>query len=167
VVIALATMPSFTAQKPPREHVRFELKAASKASGTIHWSISNQSAGAIFVYDFFLWGPALKVEDRANQVVFDTTPTEISKSCGPNHLAPVVLVVIGPGRTIQGDFSDDALRKVKADSVSMRIAVGGDPYSVVDEVRRLDSSRRCDEDPYNAIVRWGTIVESNPIRPTE
>jgi hypothetical protein len=44
----------------------------------------------------------------------------------------------------------------------MRIAVGADPYSVVEEAKRFMSSQ-CKHSPNDAIVRWGVLLESNAV----
>jgi hypothetical protein len=45
----------------------------------------------------------------------------------------------------------------------MRIAIFNDPYKVVAESKRFYNSR-CKHSPYDAIVREGTIVESNIVQ---
>jgi hypothetical protein len=72
-------------------------------------------------------------------------------------------LVVAPGRTIHGDFIDSRLELAPKTNVSMRIAIFGDPYTVVEEAKKFfDSS--CKHSPYDALVREGTIVESNTVQ---
>ena len=71
--------------------------------------------------------------------------------------------MVGPHRSIEGDFTDGDVKDLAGKLVSIRIAVGADPYSVVDEAKRFANSG-CQHSPWDAIVRWGTILESNSIR---
>jgi len=115
------------------------------------------------VYDFFLWGPALSVDHSAQKTIFNTTPLVEQASCPPNRFPPVLLLVIGPGRSISGELQDDRLKTLTGRTVSLRIAAGLDAYTVLDEAKKFFDSD-CKHSPYDAIVRWGTIVESNAVR---
>jgi hypothetical protein len=130
-------------------------------SSLLHWKITNKLDVAVYVYDFFLWGPAYHVEQAGDRVTIETTPVKETQACPPNRFPPVLLLVIGPNRTIAGDFSDPVLN-LKDKTVSLKISVGGDPYSVVEEAKQFANSK-CKHSPYDAIVRWGAIVESNTL----
>ncbi len=115
---------------------------------------------AVYVYDFYLWGPAYHVSATPDKTIIETTPLTEIRSCPPYRFPPVLLLLVGPGRTIEGDFTDPEVRIVSGKPVSLQIAVGTNPYSVVAEAKRFYSSK-CEHNPYDAIVRWGTILESN------
>jgi hypothetical protein len=145
--------------KPAPNTVEFVVTSASSADGAIRWAITNHSDGAVFVYDFFLWGPALSVDSAPEKTTFNTTPVVEQASCGPNRFPPVLLLVVAPGRTITGELKDQRITPLSGKAVSARIAVGLDAYSVVREAKRFMESN-CKHSPYDAIVRWGRIVES-------
>ena len=148
--------------KPRPDSVSVALTSAS-AEGTLHWAITNHDKVAVYVYDFFLWGPALSVDHSPEKTTFNTTPVVEQPSCPPNRVAPVLLLVVAPGRTITGELQDDRLQQLAGKAVSLRIAVGSDPYTVVDEAKRFFDSN-CKQSPYDAIVRWGTIIESKAVK---
>ena len=149
--------------KPRPDSVSVAVTSAFSAQGALHWAITNHNDVAVFIYDFFLWGPALSVDRSAEKTTFNTTPVIEQPSCPPNRVAPVLLLVVAPGRTISGDLQDDRLEQLAGKAVSVTIAVGSDPYAVVDEAKRfLDSD--CKHSPYDAIVRWGTIIESKTVK---
>jgi hypothetical protein len=160
----LATNPAGTAAqeitKPKSDSARVVVTEASSKHGVLRWKITNQNELAVFVYDFFLWGPALSVELLPEKTVFSTTPLAEQATCPPNRVAPVLLLVVGPGRSITGELQDERLRVLNGKAVSLRIAAGLDAYSVVDEAKRFFNSD-CKHSPYDAIVRWGTIIESD------
>lgn len=150
------------AQKPNARDVQFEVKPDPSGKALLSWSITNNSKLAVYVYDFFLWGPTAWVERSDNRIVLSTTPTKEEATCPPNRFPPVLLLVVAPGRTIHGDFVDSQLKVPPNADLSMRIAVGDNPYTVVDEAKRFANSN-CKHSPYDAIVRWGTIIDSNSI----
>ena len=115
----------------------------------------------MFVYDFYLWGPALHVDTKADEVVVETAPVTEVRSCPPNRFPPVLLLVIAPGRTIEGDYTDSELEITGEEARLTSVAVGTKPYSVVAEAKRFYNSR-CEHNPYDAIVRWGTILWKVP-----
>jgi hypothetical protein len=127
------------------------------------WRIRNDLDTAVFVYDFFLWGPALHINETADKVVFETAPVSELRSCPPNRFPPVLLLVIGPGRTIEGDFLDSAVESTRGKPISLQISVGSEPYSVVSQAKRFYNSN-CQHNPYDAIVQWGTLIESAPTK---
>jgi hypothetical protein len=131
--------------------------------GQLHWRISNGSKSSVFVYSFFLYGPALGREHRNEKEVFDTTPTSLDKGT-VYHFPPVLLLMVPAGDYREGDFRDPELREVMGRSVSLKIGVGSDPYSVVDEAKRLRQSKKSTDNPYNAIFEWSTIIESNVVQ---
>lgn len=143
--------------------VHLEITKATQRDSLFHWKITNDLDTAVYAYDFYLWGPAYHVERSGNRLVIETTPISEEASCPPNRFPPVLLLVIGPHRTIEGDFSDSEIRETAGKIVTLRIAVGADPYSVVAEAKKFMSSG-CTHNPYDAIVRWGTILESNTLQ---
>jgi hypothetical protein len=74
----------------------------------------------------------------------------------------VLLLVVRGGGTVEGDFSDPEIKEVRGKEVTLKIAVGSEPNSVVEEAKRFASSN-CAHSPYDAIVNWGTILESTHI----
>lgn len=146
-----------------RSGVTIEIAKPRTQGAILRWKITNRLEVAVYVYDFYLWGPAYHA-DREDEVVrIDTTPVKELRSCPPNRFPPVLLLVVGPKRTIEGEFEDPALPDLKWRTVVFRVAVGTNPYSVVEEAKRFANSR-CQFSPYDAIVRWGTLLESNRLR---
>ena len=133
------------------------------ADGSLfHWKITNKLDVAVYVYDFYLWGPAYHVERVGDRVTIASAPVAEMAACPPNRFPPVLLLVIGPHRTVEGDFSDPELN-LKGKTVSLKISVGENPYSVVEKAKQFANSK-CQHSPYDAIVQWGAIIESNAIR---
>ncbi|HEX3154956.1 MAG TPA: hypothetical protein VHV32_10040 [Candidatus Angelobacter sp.] len=177
VLVLLALLPmSHSAAQPPHtpriNQVQVEITKASRKEASVHWKITNNSEVAVYVYDVFLWGPAYRTESQqqTDKIVIDTAPVMEEPSCPPNRFPPVLLLMVGKGRSIEGDLTDDAIKDIKAKNVSLRISVGPEPNTVVSEAKRFFNSG-CTHNPYDAIVRWGTILESNTIQlssgPTE
>jgi hypothetical protein len=152
-----------TAQTPKGTDVRLEIQPDPTGKALVNWSITNNSTRAVYVYDFFLWGPAPWNERSENKIVLGTAPSREEATCPPNRVAPILLLVVAPGRTIHGDFVDSGLTLVPKTNLAMRIAVFGDPYKVSEEAKRFADSN-CKHSPYDAIVREGKIVESNSIQ---
>jgi hypothetical protein len=145
-------------------NVELEIGNVSTASGSLHWKIRNRSDVEVYVYDVFLLGPAFEVQRQASAVTFSTAPTRMLASCPPNRFLPVLLMVVRPCGTIEGIFSDSELKKLApGTTVSMQVSVGPDPYSVAAEWQQFLNSN-CEHSPYDAIVRWGTTIESNAVR---
>jgi hypothetical protein len=142
--------------------VSLEIARPVGEGSLLNWKISNKLDVAVYVYDFYLWGPAYHIEQAADRVVIETAPIAERPGCPPNRFPPVLLLVIGPHRTIEGAFADPELN-LKGKTTSLRISVGDDPYSVVEAAKRFSKSK-CKHSPYDAIVRWGTVIESNAIR---
>jgi hypothetical protein len=149
--------------KPRPDSVNVAVTSAFSAEGALHWAITNHNDVAVFVYDFFLWGPAFSVDHSPEKTAFNTTPVVEQPSCPPTRVAPVLLLVVAPGRTITGELQDDRIGQLAGKAVSITIAVGSDPYTVVDEAKRFFDSD-CKHSPYDAIVRWGTIIESTKVK---
>ena len=162
VLLCLLSL-NVVAQKPKSTDVSLEIQPNSTGKALVNWSITNNTKLAIYVYDFFLWGPAEWDEVKGDVTILGTAPSREESTCPPNRVAPVLLLVIAPGRTIHGDFIDDRLKLGPKAKVAMRIAIFSDPYKVVEESKRFYESR-CQHSPYDAIVREGTIVESNVVR---
>jgi hypothetical protein len=142
--------------------VSVEIAKANRKDALIHWKITNTLDVAVYVYDFYLWGPAYHIARVGDRVTIETTPIIEQRSCPPDRFPPVLLLVIGPKRAIDGDFSDPQFKSPDQKLISLRIAVVSDPYSVVKEAERFSSSH-CQHSPYDAIVRWGTIIDSNTV----
>ena len=154
---------SIAAQKPKITDARLEIQPDPTGRTLVNWSITNRTDLAIYVYDFFLWGPAPWNDEKGDVTILGTAPSKEQHTCPPNRNVPVLLLVIAPGRTIHGDFLDDRLRLAPKSKVAMRIAIFSEPYTVAEEQKRfLDS--KCEHSPNDAIVREGTIVESNVVQ---
>jgi hypothetical protein len=163
IVTLLCVLPlQAVGQEPNPQDVQLAIKADPKGRSVLTWSITNNSKLAVYVYDFYLWGSAAWVERTGNRIMLSTAPTKEEATCPPNRFPPVLLLVIAPGRTIHGEFADSELKVPPTAAVSMRIAVGSDPYSVVAEAKRFADSN-CKHSPYDAIVRWGAMIESNTV----
>src|SRR5579859_5900671 len=130
VLLCLLSL-SGSAQKPKATDVSFEIQSDPTGTVLVKWSITNNSKLALYVYDFFLWGPGAWNEEKENRTVLGTAPSREEPSCPPYRVAPVLLLVVAPGRTIHGDFIDSQLKIVPKSIVSMRIAIFKDPYTVV------------------------------------
>jgi hypothetical protein len=162
VLLCLLSL-SAAAQKPKATDVRFEIQPDPTGKVLVNWSITNNSKLAVYVYDFFLWGPGQWNEQSENRTVLGTAPSREEPTCPPNRVAPVLLLVVAPGRTIHGDFIDSRLELVPKTNVSMRIAIFSDPYTVVEKAKSFADSG-CKHSPYDALVQEGTIVESNAVQ---
>jgi hypothetical protein len=166
VLFLIAVLPSeaWVSGKVPPSQVRITVTNSPKKDVLLHWAITNESDIGVFVYDFFLWGPAYEVERNGDKVILNTTPVKEMGGCGLDRLPPILLLVVAPHRTIEGDFLDTELKGVAGKLASMRIAVGPEPFSVVKQAKRFYSDKECRHTPYDAIVQWGTILESNTIQ---
>jgi hypothetical protein len=143
--------------------IQLEISAPKEPDSLLDWKISNSGSLRVYVYDFYLWGPAFRLEKGAGTVRIETAPVREKPGCAPNRFPPVLLLGIEPGRSIRGDFKDTDIDLHPGDTVIFTIAVGTDPYSAEAMVKRFYLSN-CKHNPYDAIVRWGTIVDSNPLR---
>jgi hypothetical protein len=161
LLLALTLLVGANAQSKSslRENVRLELNRPTQDGALVHWKITNNLDVAVYVYNFYLWGPAYRVETQQNRVIIETAPVAEQSSCPPNRFPPVLLLPVGPHRTVEGDFID-ANVNAYGKAILMKAAVGSDPYSVVAEAKRFFNSK-CQHSPYDAIVRWGAILESN------
>jgi hypothetical protein len=142
--------------------LKLEITRFSKQTGTLHWKLTNQSKSGVFVYDFFLLGGAFEIERSPGKLIFDTSPIRKEASCPPNRTIPVLLLLLPPGGVMEGDFVEPQLRQVKHEQISLKIAAGSEPYTVVDEAKRYYDSD-CAHSPYDAVVDWATYIESNSI----
>ena len=164
IIILLALSTGHSANKPPDvSKVRFEVTRVSKRGGVLHWKIVNNSDDEIYIYNFYLLGPAYNIEQTPGRVIFDTAPIVRVASCPPNRVAPVLLLGIRSGGMIEGDFSDPEIKKAGGKKVSLKISVGSEPDTVVAETKRFFDSD-CAHSPYDAIVNWGTLLESTRIK---
>jgi hypothetical protein len=148
---------------PDSSKIRLEIIRASQKAGTMHWRLRNGSDAGIYVYNFFLLGPAYSVERGNGKLIFDTTPTKLEDGCAPNRVAPLLLLFVRSGGVIEGDFVDTKIASAGANAVSLKIAVGSEPNSVVEEEKRIYNKTGCGGSPYNAVVNWATFVESNVV----
>ncbi|WP_348261044.1 hypothetical protein P8935_14670 [Telmatobacter sp. DSM 110680] len=164
IAICLCVLPlSVAAQKPKPTDVQLQIQRTSTASAIVDWSITNNTKFAMYVYDFFLLGPAPWNDQEGDVSILGTAPMRQEKGCPPNRVVPVLLLALPPGRTIRGDFVDDRMNLDPKAKVAMRIAIFNDPYKVVEDAKRFLSSH-CEHSPYDAIVLDGTIVQSNIVQ---
>ncbi len=164
VLLLMASRGPATRRPPEVVKVRFEITRLSKDEGLLHWKIRNSSDDGIYVYNFFLLGPAYNVERSAGKLIFDTSPIVRVASCPPNRLAPLLLLFVRSGGVIEGDFVDEEIKRSAAgDEVSLKIAVGSEPDSLVEAAKRFYNSD-CKHSPYDAIIDWATFLESTPAK---
>lgn len=163
VVLLLVFSNAYGATKPPDiSKIRFEVTRFSKRAGLLHWKITNNSGDGVYIYNFFLLGGAYNIEHSRGKLVFDTSPIVRVPSCPPNRVAPLLLLFVRAGGVIEGDFVDAEVKKAGGNEVSLKIAVGSEPNTVVEEAKRYYNSD-CEHSPYDAIVNWATFLESTPI----
>lgn len=164
VVLLLVSASGYSAPPPPNvSKVRFEITRFTKTAGLLHWKISNNSEDGVYIYSFFLLGAAYNIERSQGSLIFDTAPIVRVSSCPPNRVAPLLLLFVRSGGVIEGDFQDAEVKKAGGKEVSLKIAVGPEPYTVVEEAKRFYNSN-CAHSPYDAIVNWATFLESTRIR---
>jgi hypothetical protein len=147
----------------PADKVHLELMRVAKNTGQLHWKITNDSTEGVYVYNFFMLGPAYNIERSPGKLVFDTSPTVRVASCPPNRVAPLLLTFVRSGGVIEGDFMDDELKQAGGAEVSLKVAVGSEPYKVVEEAKRFYNSN-CKHSPYDAIINWATFLQSNSVK---
>jgi len=165
VVLLLALSNAYCAAKAPDvSKVRFEITRVSKTAGVLHWKIANNSDAGVYIYSFFLLGPAYNIEHTPGKLIFDTTPIERVASCPPNRVAPLPLFFVRSGGVIEGDFADPEIKNAGGDQVSLKIAVGSEPNSVVEEEKRFYNTAGCQHSPYDAVVNWAIFLESSRVR---
>jgi len=165
VVLLLALSSGYGATKPPDvSKVRFAVTRVSKRAGVLHWKITNGSDAGVYIYSFFLLGPAYNIERSPGKLIFDTSPIVRVASCPPNRVAPLLLLFVRSGGVIEGDFADAEVKKAGGDEVSLKIAVGSEPDTVVEEEKRLYNSPGCQHSPYDAVVNWATFLESSRVQ---
>ncbi len=110
--------------------VSLEIVPPSQEGSLLHWRIRNRLEMAVYVYDFYLWGPAYHVSATPDKTIIETTPLTEIRSCPPYRFPPVLLLLVGPGRTIEGDFTDPEVRIVSGKPVSLQIAGRGEGRDV-------------------------------------
>lgn len=142
--------------------IKFEITRYSKRQGLLHWKLSNESTRGVFVYDFFLLGPAHEIESSPGKLIFDTSATKTIAACPPNRTVPVLLMLLRSGGVLEGDFVEPTIKRVVSKKVSLKIAVGPEPYSVVTQAQKYFDSD-CAHSPYDAVVEWATFIESNAV----
>jgi hypothetical protein len=165
ICLLFGLIPHIVQAQPPSlsKDVHLEISAPKDSNSLLDWKISNTGSLRVYVYDFYLWGPAYRLEQDSGKVRIETAPVRERPGCAPNRFPPVLLLGIEPGRTIRGDFKDTEINLHPGDMVTLTIAVGTDPYGAEALVKRFYLSN-CKHNPYDAIVRWGTIIDSNPIQ---
>lgn len=145
-----------------QSRVRLELSRSTAREALFHWRITNTLSTPVYVYNVFLWGPAYSYERQGERLLVDTAPVAEQRSCPPNRFPPVLLLAVAPSRSIEGDFVDSEVRAPIGKMISMRIQVGLEPYTVGEQAKHFMSSE-CRQSPYDAIVQWGSVVESRSI----
>lgn len=164
VVFLLTLSKGHGATRPPDvSKVRFEITRISKDEGLLHWKITDNSDDGVYIYNFFLLGGAYNIERSPGKLIFDTSPIVRVASCPPNRVAPLLLLFVRSGGVIEGDFVDAEVKKAGGNEVSLKIAVGSEPNTVVEEARRFYNSE-CKHSPYDAIINWATFLESTRIQ---
>src|SRR6266436_1712494 len=153
IVIGFLLLSMTRADAQPRKilqtAVSVEIAKPVADASLLHWKITNRLDVAVYVYDFYLWGPAYHIEQAGNRVTIETAPVTEMPACPPNRFPPVLLLVVGPRRTIEGDFSDPELN-LNGKTASLRISVGENPFSVVEVAKQFGNSK-CKHSPYDAI----------------
>lgn len=164
VVLMLVVSTGYGTTKPPNvSKVRFEITRFSKTAGLLHWKITNNSDDGVYIYNFFLLGRAYNIERNPGRLIFDTSPIVRIASCPPNRVAPLVLTFVRSGGVMEGDFMDPEVKKAGGDEVSLKIAIGSEPDTVVEEAKRYYNSD-CKHSPYDAIIDWATFLKSNQVK---
>jgi hypothetical protein len=122
---------SALAQKMPKPHPDSVSVAVTSAlsEGALHWAITNHNDVAVFVYDFFLWGPALSVDHSPEKTTFQHYTSCRTAILSSEPRRACALACFPPGRTITSELQDDRLGQLAGKAVSLTIAVGSDPYT--------------------------------------
>nr|MDP9148233.1 hypothetical protein [Acidobacteriota bacterium] len=109
----------------PNSHVKSNIQgvtvtvtAVSPNMGSLHWKITNNSEVEVYVYDVFLWGTAFGINTKPDTVVFETSPTKIENGF-PNHVLPVLLLLIPAHADREGDFKDPEIGKCQGKKISL------------------------------------------------
>jgi len=165
IALLLTVSKGDCATKPPDvSKVRFEITHVSKKAGLLHWKFTNNSEDGVYIYNFFLLGPAFNIERNPGKLIFDTSPIVQVASCFPNRLAPLLLLFVRSRGVIEGDFVDPEIKEAGSNTVSLKIAVGSEPNTVVEEEKRILNSGGCAHSPYDAVVNWATFLQSNAVQ---
>ena len=162
MIASLFMVPLLQPQESTVSGVRVQVLSVSKRTAQIHWRVTNSSHQAVFIYATFLYGPAFSTKSMPDHMFFATTATTESPECS-NEFPELRLKSLASGSSIEGIFKDPQLKRVKAKYISFLIGVGLDSETVTEGVKQARLSKIC-ENPYNAIVRWQTIVESNAVQ---
>jgi hypothetical protein len=162
MAVSFFLAPVLQSQGPGVSGVQVRLISASKRASQVRWKVTNTSPHAVFIYATFLYGPAFATRDMPGHMIFATTATTESSECS-NEFPPLRLKSLASGSSVEGIFKDPELKHVKAKYISLLIGVGPDSETVTEWVKQARLSKIC-ENPYNAIVRWQTVVESNAVQ---
>jgi hypothetical protein len=160
-LVLFASLPG-SAQSQPSLNVVLNVKAVP-GSSQLHWTITNRSPSAVYVYSYYLYGPAFSLTKGVTMTTLNTTPTTLEGSC-PYLFPPVLLLRVPAGDYREGDFRDSQLENFHGKSVNLSIGVGLNPYAVVSKAAKLRNANNCKKSPYNAIVEWSSIVRSNSVQ---
>lgn len=160
ILLFLFVVATVQAQTPTLSDVRVQVLSVAKRSAQLRWRITNASSSTIYIYATFLRGPAFSVRTASDRLIIATTPVIANSQC-PNQFPNFRLELLSRGGSAEGTFKDPHLKSAGAKYISILIGVGADAQSVAEDVKRARQSSIC-ENPYNAIVRWQTIVESDP-----
>jgi len=151
-----------SAQSQPSRAVALNVKA-DQGGSQLHWTIINRSPSAVYVYSYYLYGPAYSITKGVTVTTLNTTPTALDGSC-PYLFPPVLLLRVPAGDYREGDFRDSQLNNLRGKSVNLSIGVGLNPYTVVAKAAQLRKTDNCKKSPYDAIVEWSSLVRSNSIQ---
>jgi hypothetical protein len=141
--------------------VKVHLTTTSR-SDQLHWDIINESDRPVFVYSYFLYGPAYGRQSVDSRAILTTTPLSLDEGT-VNHFPPVLLLMIPAHDDREGYFRDSEIKTLAGHEVSLKIGVGSDPYSVVQNAHALRYGKS-QGNPYNAIFAWAKIIESNAVQ---
>lgn len=147
---------------PKIRDVSVELSTTT-VQNQLHWRIDNKSGVPVYVYSFYLWGPAYTTEMKPGITLLETSPTAPEGGC-PNRFPPVLLLLVPPGDYREGDFRDQRLQELNGKRVALEIGVGADPYTVVKNADAIRwNSKDCTKSPMDAIWEWSTVIVSGPV----
>jgi hypothetical protein len=84
--------------KPSSASLIVAITRASSTDSALHWAITNHNEIAVFVYDFFLWGPAFSVDHSSEKTKFNTSPVRGRAVMPPESRCACALACLGLGR---------------------------------------------------------------------
>jgi hypothetical protein len=159
-ILASILIPPLSSAVPSQvQGVKVEVTAVSPARGLLHWKVTNTSDVEIYVYDLFLWGPSYRVRTKPDSVVFETSPTEIQNGY-PNHVPPLLLLLVPAHESREGDFKDPQIKSSRGKRISFEIGVGSEPYKVIEDYQGVRRRGEGTSSPFNVVLQWSTIFAS-------